>query len=151
MSIYDPRTPFTNDSWLPFVPLWTHGSWRPFEIRGPLTTGAGGDRRVRKTRRLLHEALVTLILERGWDAVSVRDVCERADVGRSTFYVPPRSVRSGARGAQSPTRGGAAEHEPGRIDLETHEQGRGNERQHQGGRVDQRGSAELNRHDGHQR
>jgi AcrR family transcriptional regulator len=28
-----------------------------------------------------------LILERGWDAVSVRDICERADVGRSTFYV----------------------------------------------------------------
>jgi AcrR family transcriptional regulator len=51
-----------------------------------LTTG-GDDRRVRKTRRLLHEALVTLILERGWDAVSVRDVCEKADIGRSTFYV----------------------------------------------------------------
>jgi AcrR family transcriptional regulator len=45
------------------------------------------DRRVRKTRRTLHEALITLILERGWDAVSVRDVCEKADVGRSTFYV----------------------------------------------------------------
>jgi AcrR family transcriptional regulator len=42
---------------------------------------------VRKTRRVLHEALVTLILERGWDAVSVSDVCEKADVGRSTFYV----------------------------------------------------------------
>ena len=45
------------------------------------------DRRVRRTRRLLREALVTLILERGWDAVSVLDVCARADVGRSTFYV----------------------------------------------------------------
>ena len=42
---------------------------------------------MRRTRRVLHEALVTLILERGWDAVSVRDVCEKADVGRSTFYV----------------------------------------------------------------
>jgi AcrR family transcriptional regulator len=36
---------------------------------------------------VLHEALVTLILERGWDAVSVREVCQKADVGRSTFYV----------------------------------------------------------------
>jgi len=45
------------------------------------------DRRVQRTRRHLREALVTLILERGWDAVSVRDVCEKADVGRSTFYV----------------------------------------------------------------
>src|SRR5450432_1310924 len=45
------------------------------------------DRRVRKTRRQLRDALVTLILEKGWDAVSVQDVCEKADVGRSTFYV----------------------------------------------------------------
>lgn len=52
-----------------------------------MTTKGADDRRVRKTRRVLHEALVTLILERGWDAVSVRDVCEKADVGRSTFYV----------------------------------------------------------------
>lgn len=35
---------------------------------------------------MLRDALVALILERGWDAVSVKDVCERADVGRSTFY-----------------------------------------------------------------
>jgi AcrR family transcriptional regulator len=45
------------------------------------------DRRVRKTRRQLREALIALMLERGWDAVSVRDICQRADVGRSTFYV----------------------------------------------------------------
>ena len=45
------------------------------------------DRRVQRTRRQLREALVTLILERGWDAVSVRDICQKADVGRSTFYV----------------------------------------------------------------
>jgi AcrR family transcriptional regulator len=36
---------------------------------------------------MLHEALIKLILERGWDAVTVRDVCQKADVGRSTFYV----------------------------------------------------------------
>jgi AcrR family transcriptional regulator len=45
------------------------------------------DRRVKRTRRQLREALIALMLERGWDAVSVRDICERADVGRSTFYV----------------------------------------------------------------
>ena len=45
------------------------------------------DRRVRRTRHLLREALVALILERGWETVSVLDVCARADVGRSTFYV----------------------------------------------------------------
>jgi AcrR family transcriptional regulator len=31
--------------------------------------------------------LIALIRERGWDDVTVQDVCERADVGRSTFYV----------------------------------------------------------------
>lgn len=45
------------------------------------------DRRVRRTQRLLREALVSLTVERGWDAVTVSDVCERADVGRSTFYI----------------------------------------------------------------
>ncbi len=44
------------------------------------------DRRVQRTHRLLSEALIELILERGWDKVSVQDVCERADIGRSTFY-----------------------------------------------------------------
>jgi len=45
-----------------------------------------GDRRVQRSRARLHRALVALILERGWDRVSVRDVCIRAGVGRSTFY-----------------------------------------------------------------
>jgi AcrR family transcriptional regulator len=44
------------------------------------------DRRVQRTRRTLREALIALILERGWDAASVQEVCARADVGRSTFY-----------------------------------------------------------------
>ena len=42
---------------------------------------------MQRTRRALRDALVELILERGWDEVSVQDVCERADVGRSTFYM----------------------------------------------------------------
>ena len=42
---------------------------------------------MRRTQRQLRDSLVTLILERGWDAITVRDVCEHADVGRSTFYV----------------------------------------------------------------
>jgi AcrR family transcriptional regulator len=45
------------------------------------------DRRVDRSRRKLHDALVAMILERGWDRVSVRGVCDRAGVGRSTFYV----------------------------------------------------------------
>jgi AcrR family transcriptional regulator len=44
------------------------------------------DRRIRRTRRGLHEALITLILERGYDRVTVQDILDRADIGRSTFY-----------------------------------------------------------------
>jgi AcrR family transcriptional regulator len=44
------------------------------------------DRRVRRTRRLLQDALVALIIERGYERVTVQEVLDRADVGRSTFY-----------------------------------------------------------------
>lgn len=45
------------------------------------------DRRILRTRGLLHEALTALVHEKGYDAVSVRDILERANVGRSTFYM----------------------------------------------------------------
>src|SRR5690242_10979296 len=44
------------------------------------------DRRVNRTRRALKDALTDLILEKGYERVTVGDVLERADVGRSTFY-----------------------------------------------------------------
>lgn len=44
------------------------------------------DRRVQRTHRMLSEALIELILERGWDSVSIQEICDRANVGRSTFY-----------------------------------------------------------------
>jgi AcrR family transcriptional regulator len=44
------------------------------------------DRRVRRTRQLLRDALMELTLERGYDRVTVQDILDKADVGRSTFY-----------------------------------------------------------------
>lgn len=44
------------------------------------------DRRVAKTRRALQHAFMSLILDKGYDAVSIQDICDAADVGRSTFY-----------------------------------------------------------------
>jgi AcrR family transcriptional regulator len=44
------------------------------------------DRRVRRTRQLLIDALLGLIVERGYETLTVQDILERADVGRSTFY-----------------------------------------------------------------
>lgn len=45
------------------------------------------DRRVNRTRRQLREALFNLILEKGYDAVTVEEITARADVGRTTFYL----------------------------------------------------------------
>ncbi|MCZ4557666.1 MULTISPECIES: TetR/AcrR family transcriptional regulator [Rhodococcus] len=47
---------------------------------------ASEDRRVRRSRGLLRDALVSLTLERGYSAVTVEDITERADLGRATFY-----------------------------------------------------------------
>jgi AcrR family transcriptional regulator len=44
------------------------------------------DRRVRRTRELLRGALLSLILERGYEHITVQDILDRADIGRSTFY-----------------------------------------------------------------
>lgn len=43
-------------------------------------------RRVTQTKKLLRNALVKLILEKGHGAITVQDILDRADVGRSTFY-----------------------------------------------------------------
>ncbi|MCP4222921.1 MAG: helix-turn-helix transcriptional regulator, partial [Actinomycetia bacterium] len=47
---------------------------------------ASNDRRVRRTKQRLHEALMSLIVEKGYDKITVQDLIDRADVGRSTFY-----------------------------------------------------------------
>jgi AcrR family transcriptional regulator len=45
------------------------------------------DRRVSRTRRNLQEALFALILEKGYDSVTVEEITTRADLGRTTFYL----------------------------------------------------------------
>lgn len=44
------------------------------------------DRRTLRTRRALGDALVALILEKRYEAITIQDILDRADVGRSTFY-----------------------------------------------------------------
>jgi len=44
------------------------------------------DRRIQKTRRLLHDALLSLLHEKSYDDIVVKEILDRANVGRSTFY-----------------------------------------------------------------
>jgi AcrR family transcriptional regulator len=45
------------------------------------------DRRTLRTRRQLRDSLLSLILEKGYDAVTIEEITERADLGRTTFYL----------------------------------------------------------------
>ena len=45
------------------------------------------DRRVRRTRHALQDALIQLILENGYDSVTIEEITDRADLGRTTFYL----------------------------------------------------------------
>jgi AcrR family transcriptional regulator len=45
------------------------------------------DRRVRRTRRALREALSDLMAEKGYDQVTIEELTNRADIGRTTFYL----------------------------------------------------------------
>ena len=44
------------------------------------------DRRSQRTQRVLHEALMALMQEKRYDDITVQDIIDRANVGRSTFY-----------------------------------------------------------------
>ncbi len=45
-----------------------------------------GDLRVRRTHKLLWDALMAELSERAFEEVTVKDICERAMVHRTTFY-----------------------------------------------------------------
>jgi len=44
------------------------------------------DRRVRKTKKALRESLAELLMEKGIQHITVRELTDKADVHRSTFY-----------------------------------------------------------------
>lgn len=45
------------------------------------------DRRVIRTRKLLAEAMLSLLLTKDYDEVTVQDITEAADLNRATFYL----------------------------------------------------------------
>jgi AcrR family transcriptional regulator len=44
------------------------------------------DRRIQRTQQLLRASLLALVREKGFEALSVREIVDRANVGRTTFY-----------------------------------------------------------------
>ncbi len=65
----------------------------------PMNTKARtADRRVQKTQQSLRNALIELILEKHYDTISVQDIIDRANVGRSTFYLHFRDKEDLFRG-----------------------------------------------------
>ena len=44
------------------------------------------DRRVQRSRQLLQDALIAMMIEKGYEATTVQDIIDRANVGRATFY-----------------------------------------------------------------
>lgn len=51
-----------------------------------LESTAEVDRRVRRTKQALVKAFVALMREKSYDDITIRNLLDRADVGRSTFY-----------------------------------------------------------------
>ncbi len=48
--------------------------------------GESADPRVRRTRGLIQRAFMELLMERGFEAIKVQDIAERATINRATFY-----------------------------------------------------------------
>lgn len=45
------------------------------------------DRRIQRTRTLLRDALMRLIIARGYDEITIQDITDEANVARTTFYL----------------------------------------------------------------
>src|SRR5579862_9209223 len=75
---------------------WIDDNWRKVSgtkrlcfARGEAVPGGPvnlADPRVKRTRKLITDAFRALVVEKGFHAVSVQDVAERATVNRTTFY-----------------------------------------------------------------
>ncbi|MEJ1114625.1 TetR/AcrR family transcriptional regulator [Paenarthrobacter sp. CCNWLY172] len=44
------------------------------------------DRRVRRSKRAIRSAFIALVLERGFNAITIEDIINAADLSRATFY-----------------------------------------------------------------
>jgi AcrR family transcriptional regulator len=78
---------------LPFLPLRGQPSKKGFCCLSnsgaemlPIELEEKLDPRAKRTRHLIEQAFMELLIERGFQTVSIQDITERAGVNRSTFY-----------------------------------------------------------------
>ena len=45
------------------------------------------DRRINRTKKLLTNAFIALLLEKNLNEITVKELCEKADINRGTFYL----------------------------------------------------------------
>ena len=67
------------------------------------------DRRVRRTHGALQQAFLNLLSHKAYDEITIADICESANVGRSTFYAH-------YRGKDDLKRSGIDEHLRGELE-----------------------------------
>ncbi len=41
---------------------------------------------IQRTRNMIFDAFIDMMFERGYDALTIQDIIDQANVGRSTFY-----------------------------------------------------------------
>lgn len=64
------------------------------------------DKRVQRTKTALRDALLALMMENGYEKLSVQQILDRAAVGRATFYLHYRSKEDLLRGSLDELRAG---------------------------------------------
>ena len=50
------------------------------------------DRRIRKTQHSLQEAFIQLVMEKELNQITIKELCARADINKSTFYLHYRDI-----------------------------------------------------------
>ena len=64
------------------------------------------DKRAQRTKMALRNALLSLMMERGYESLTVQQILDRAAVGRATFYLHYRSKEDLLRGSLDELRAG---------------------------------------------
>lgn len=73
------------------------------------------DRRVARTREALQQAHISMILEKGYEAITVENICQAANVGRSTFYTHYSNLDDLKRSGLEQLRRRLIEHQTGAL------------------------------------